>query len=242
MNPVTREAAVALVRGIKKSTSRLASAQIVVAPPFVYIDSVGGECSRSRSLALGAQDVFPLDKGSYTGEISLGMLQHAGVKYVIVGHSERRALGESDAAVQAKLAGVIKSGMTGIVCVGETARDASGQYLSYVEAQLRSALSGMSKSKLERVVIAYEPVWAIGTGTTPTSEDIHEMRLFIERVLADVYGRVYARKVRILYGGSVQQKNARELFSAGGVDGFLVGGASLRADEFAGIVKAVIAS
>ncbi len=141
--------------------------------------------------------------------------------------------------VHEKLVAVIKAGMTAVLCVGEKMRDEGGLYLSGIEAQVRRALAQVPKAKLGQVVIAYEPIWAIGTGKTASAEDVHEMKLFIEKVLSDLYGRNYAQKVRILYGGSVNEKNARELFVEGAVDGFLVGGASLHADVFIDIIKQV---
>jgi triosephosphate isomerase len=158
---------------------------------------------------------------------------------VIIGHSERRKAGETDGEVNTKLTAVIKAGLTGVVCVGELKRDHGAQYLGQIETQIREAVKGLSRAKLGSVVIAYEPVWAIGTGQNATPGDVHEMKLFIEKTLTDLYGRNYAQKVRILYGGSVNPKNAGEIMKDGMVDGFLVGGASLNAKDFATIVKVV---
>ena len=167
------------------------------------------------------------------------MLKSFDVRYVIVGHSERRKAGETDEAVNARVTAVIKAGLTAVLCVGEAKRDHGAQYLGDIEGQIRKACAGLSRAKLESLVVAYEPVWAIGTGHTATPEDVHEMKLFIQKTLTDLYGRNYAQKVRVLYGGSVNAKNAGELMRDGMVDGFLVGGASLNAKEFSGIVSAV---
>jgi triosephosphate isomerase len=164
------------------------------------------------------------------------MLASIDVTHVIIGHSERRRAGENDESINQKMHATIKSGMTAIVCVGEWERDHAAHYLTFVEKQIRSAVGGISKAKLDRVVVAYEPVWAIGTGNTATPEDVHEMKLFIQKVLVDIYGRAAAQKVRILYGGSVNGNNAESLMRQGLVDGFLVGGASLSADEFKTII------
>jgi triosephosphate isomerase len=239
MQPASRALAVTLGKGLKKKLLHERGAEIVVAPPFVYIDAIGTLLGGSNALALGAQDASPYAPGPHTSQISLAMLQDLEVQYVILGHSERRALGEDDAMVNEKLRAAVKEGFTGVVCVGEHTRDAGGHYLSLIEEQLRRALLGISKAKLDRVVIAYEPLWAIGTGMNATPADVHEIKIFIERILSDTYGRTYARRVRILYGGSVNSKNARELFSDGAVDGFLVGGASLKAEEFIGIIDAL---
>jgi triosephosphate isomerase len=165
------------------------------------------------------------------------MLKDLGVTYVIIGHSERREMGETDEQVNKKLHSVLKEGLTPVVCIGEKKRDQWGRYLGQVESQIRKACAGISKAKLEQLVIAYEPIWAIGTGDTATSADVHEMKIFIQKVLTDIFGRGPAHKVRILYGGSVNAKNAAELMQEGMADGFLVGGASLRAEEFVGVIK-----
>jgi triosephosphate isomerase (TIM) len=238
MHPTSRASALKLVRDIKKKIGTRCHALVSIAPPFPYLDAAHAILPDRGAVSLAAQDVFPKPEGAYTSQISIPMLQDLGVQYVILGHSERRALGETDTVVQEKLAAVIKSGLTGVVCIGESDRDQGGQYLSHVEDQLRSAFRGMSKSKLDHVIVAYEPLWAIGTGVTATPEDVHEIRLFIERILTDMYGRNNARRVRVLYGGSVNAKNAEALYTHGTIDGFLVGGSSLKAEEFAAIIHA----
>lgn len=242
MNPQTITLSAKLAIELKKKLQHHSGVEVVIAPPCAYIESVKKARSGSRAYALGAQNVHPAKLGPHTGEISISMLQEFGVEYIILGHSERRALGEKDAFINEKLLAVIKSGLTGIVCVGEAKRDSHGHYLSFVEMQVRSALAHVSKARLGQVVISYEPVWAVGTGKNATADDIHEMKLFIEKILSDVYGRNLAQKVRIIYGGSVTVNNAKELHELGMMDGFLVGGASLRTEEFVGIVKLVRAS
>lgn len=239
MQPASLSLTTKLGKELKKKLGTEREVAVVVAPPFVYLDSIRTILHGAKGLVLGAQDAFPEKPGAHTSQIAIPMLRDLAVQYIILGHSERRALGETGEVVNKKLIAVLKEGLTGVVCVGEHARDHAGHYLSLIEEQVRQALAGVSKAKLERVVIAYEPLWAIGTGATATPADVHEMRLFIERVLSDLYGRTYAQRVSILYGGSVNAKNARELFIEGTIDGFLVGGASLKADEFTGIVRAV---
>jgi triosephosphate isomerase len=209
---------------------------VVLAPPFPYLEAVARTRSGKTSYLLGAQDVHWEKLGAYTGEVSLPMLKSFGVEYVVVGHSERRAEGETDEVINKKVLAVIKEELVAVLCVGERERDHAGHYLGLIENQIRSACAGLSKSKLNKLVIAYEPVWAIGTGDTATPENVHEMKIFIEKVLTDLYGRTFAGKVRIIYGGSVGAKNTALLMSEGMVDGFLVGGASLRASEFCEIV------
>lgn len=239
MNPQSATLSVKLASEVKKRLQKVDDVDVVIAPPSIYLEGVHKVRNGSRAFTLGAQNVHHEKLGSHTGEISTSMLQSLGVTHVIIGHSERRKEGETDEMVNLKLSASIRAGLVGVVCVGESKRDANGHYLSLIEAQLRKACANLSKSKLAQIVIAYEPIWAIGTGNNATAGDVHEMKLFIEKVLSDIYGRNLAQKVRIIYGGSVNGKNARELFTEGMVDGFLVGGASLHADEFTQIVKSV---
>lgn len=239
MQPASRARAVSLVKDVRAKIGKKDDVSVVVAPPFVYLDAVRTALGKNTSIALGVQDVSSEKPGAHTGQIALAMVRDFGVQYSIVGHSERRALGETDAMVNHKLQAIVKEGNIGIVCVGEKERDASGQYLTFLEGQIRSALQGIPKSRLDRIVVAYEPLWAIGTGVVATPADVHEIKLFIVRILSEMYGRTYAQRVRILYGGSVNAKNAQGLFTEGVVNGFLVGGASLKAEEFIGIIQAV---
>lgn len=238
MNPQTRTAASKLFKEVKKSINNARFTEIVAAPPFVYIQEIA-KLRNGKKIGIGAQDIHHEKLGAFTGEVSLPMLSSLDVSYVIIGHSERREMGETDEEVNKKVAASLKADITTIVCVGEKKRDSHARYFSFVEKQIRRACAGVSRNKLSNLVIAYEPIWAIGTGDTATPHDAHEMRLFIQRILTDIYGRNSAMNVRILYGGSVNGKNAEELFVDGTVDGFLVGGASLRADDFGAIVSAV---
>jgi triosephosphate isomerase len=236
MNPQTVDMATRLATDIKKIIARVDGVEIVLVPPTLYLGAVHKVRSGSKVFALGAQNTHWEKLGAHTGEVSLPMLVSMDVSHVIIGHSERRRAGEKDEEVNKKMHATIKAGMTPIVCVGEWERDHAAHYLTFVEKQIRSAVNGVSKAKLDHVVIAYEPVWAIGTGNTATPEDVHEMKLFIQKVLVDIYGRTTAQKVRILYGGSVNGNNAESLMQQGLVDGFLVGGASLSAEEFKMII------
>jgi len=252
MNPGTLEEAKELFLAIKKEASRRKRVETIVAAPFVYIAELGkllGNAVRSFKhslLTLGAQDVFWEKEGTYTGKISATMLASVGVSFVIVGHSERRALGETDEQVARKVQAAIKEGLTAILCIGESARDSTGQYLSVVEEQLRAACAGLPKASLKFLMIAYEPVWAISTGDgdgkTATPNDVHEMTIFIRRILTSMYTRGSAERVRILYGGSVNEENAHALMHEGMADGFLVGGASLKPRAFGSILTAANAA
>ncbi len=210
--------------------------EVAVCPTFVHIDQALKLCD-SSALSVGAQDCSHTDSGAYTGEVAPGMLAELGCRWVILGHSERRQYhGESDELVAAKLAAAIEAGLRPIVCVGET-RDQreAGEAESRVRTQLQGALKG--QTGLEQLVIAYEPVWAIGTGLTATPEQAQEMHAFIRAFLGEIEG-VNATATRILYGGSVKAGNAAELFEGPDIDGALVGGASLVADDFFAIVSA----
>lgn len=237
MNPRTMRAAkqlfVEVRNGVKAYKEKVA---IVVAPPFLYLSEMERLAPNGR-IALASQDLFYEQQGAYTGEVSGPMLRSVGVTYAVIGHSERRALGETDEDVARKVLAAQKDGLIPVLCIGEEKRNAHGDHFNVVEKQLRTALARVPKTKASRLVIAYEPIWAIGTGETATSEDIEEMRLFIQKLLADHFDRKASNSVRILYGGSVNKKNAGDILVQSGVDGFLVGGASLRSAEFIEIIK-----
>ncbi len=236
MNPGTIGQAKRLFHDVQdRLGTRPSSVRVVIAPPSPFISELA-QLSPSSRIALGAQDVFFERTGAYTGEVSLSMLKSVGVRYVIVGHSERRARGENNEEIGLDLKSVLKSKVNAILCVGETERDKQGNYFTAVEAQLRAALADVDKKELSNLSIAYEPVWAIGTGDTATPEDAYEMKLFIQKLLVDRFGRTAAEKIRILYGGSVNRTNAETLLTDGKVDGFLVGGASLKATDFGFII------
>lgn len=221
---------------VRKGVRQIDTVETVVAPPFPFLQPIN-KLSPSGRIGIAAQDVFYEQGGAHTGEVSLSMLQSVGVRYVILGHSERRALGETNEDVAKKMQLPLKHKLTTIVCVGEQKRDRKGDYLNFVATQVRSVLKAAQKTQLKHLVIAYEPIWAIGTGKSATPQDAEEMKLFIQKIIADTLGRPAVAKVRIIYGGSVKQHNAQALLKEGNVDGFLVGGASLKADEFISIVK-----
>lgn len=241
MNPQSVGAAERLAADIKDDLPRTSRADVVIAPPFVYLDCLRKVRNKSKKFVLCAQNTHAAKMGTYTGEVSLPMLKSLEVTHVILGHSERRAAGETDEEINKKIHATLKAGCTAIVCAGERERDVSGNYFTFVERQIRAACMGIGKSKLANLAVAYEPIWAIssgdGDGRTATAEDAHQMKLFIRKVLTTLYGRDAALKIRLLYGGSVNAKNAEELLVKGEAEGFLVGGASLRAHEFVEIVR-----
>ncbi len=238
LNPVTVADAVALGGAVARTQKNTTEALAAVAPPFPYLLEVSKKIKKSV-VALAAQDVHYEVMGAATGEVSVLQLRDLGATYVIIGHSERRALGESDEDVHRKVTTVLKHKLTPIVCVGERERDEQGNFFTFVELQLRSLAEVLSVTQIKKVIIAYEPIWAIGTGNTATPDDVKEMQLFIESVLTKLYDRATAKKVRLLYGGSVKPHNAAELHATGDMGGFLVGGASLKAEDFDAIIKAV---
>jgi triosephosphate isomerase len=211
--------------------------EVALAPPFTLIHAVHKE---AEQIGVGAQDCHPADGGAHTGDVSAAMVADAGAKFVILGHSERRQdHGESDVLVRQKAEVAFGAGLKVILCCGETeaVRDA-GEAETFVTAQLRASLPAEIDDAGERLSVAYEPVWAIGTGRTPTVEDIGAMHTAIRALLVELYGEEQGAGVRILYGGSVKPDNARELLDAAEVGGALVGGASLSAESFLGIVVA----
>lgn len=237
MNPATLARAEKIVVDIQKGLKgRSGASLIAITPPAVFLSELQ-QLSGSQKLTFAAQDVSTLPSGAYTGEIGVSMLRSIGVKSVIVGHSERRELGDNDEIVKAKLAQVIENKLTAILCVGERERDRSGDYFNTVEDQLTHALTGVAAADLKHVIVAYEPVWAIGTGKNATPEQAEEMRLFIQKVLSDIYGREDSEGVKIIYGGSVNSDNVENLLKVSQMDGFLVGSASLDAKEFVSIIK-----
>jgi triosephosphate isomerase len=214
--------------------------EVVVCPPFTALRSVGTLIEGDKlPIGLGAQDCHPEPQGAFTGEVSAPMLAKLGCAYVIVGHSERRQhFGETDELVNRKAKAVLGAGMRPVVCVGETLEQReAGQTAAVVEGQVRGSLAGLRGEQVAGLVVAYEPVWAIGTGRAATADDAQETIALVRGTVADLAGRSAAEELRIQYGGSVKAGNAEELAAKPDVDGALVGGASLDADEFALIVK-----
>jgi len=240
LNPVTQVDAVALATEVVKKMKKVEGVHVAIAPPYPYLIPVEKKTANSL-VGLSAQDVSTVNMGASTGEVSILQLKDIGCEFVILGHSERRAMGEKDDSIRAKTELVLKHRLTPIVCVGEKKRDEKGDYLAFVEAQLTSLATDLTALQIKKVVIAYEPIWAIGTGKTATVDDVKEMQIFIESVLAKLYDRKTANSVRLLYGGSVKPHNSATLQAGGGMNGFLVGGASLKAEDFTEIITQSIA-
>lgn len=229
----------ALVSEIITEIGRQTDVDVVVCPPFTALESVGRSLEGSN-VKLGAQNMHFELSGAFTGEVSAPMLRDLFVTYVILGHSERRALfGETDAQINQKVLTAIKNQLRPILCVGETlAEREAGDTLKVVQTQLEAGLEGVGKDHAPSVVIAYEPVWAIGTGKVATSDQAQEVHAFIRGLLTKLFGEAVAQKVRILYGGSMKPSNAPELLAQKDIDGGLIGGASLESRSFVDLVKA----
>jgi len=233
--------AVALVQELRAALGDAASkVQVAVAPPFTALHAAA-QAAKGTGIEVAAQDVYWERQGAFTGEVSAPMLAEAGCQHGIVGHSERRQLfGETDDTVRRKVVALLAAGVRPIVCVGETLQEReAGRTLEVVERQVRQGLAGVSAEDLGRITIAYEPVWAIGTGRTATSAQAQEVHLAIRNLLRQI-GAPVADAIRIQYGGSVKPENAAELMAQPDVDGALVGGASLKAQDFVAIVKGAL--
>lgn len=236
MNKTPEEAA-ELVRELVPLVAD-AEAEVVVCPPFVCLDAVRKEAAGSN-IKLGAQNVHFEKSGAYTGEVSADMLLAMGVEYVIIGHSERRQyFGETDCTVNKRAKAALAAGLKPIICVGESLEEREkGVTNELVSMQTKLALQGIPAEEVDKVVIAYEPIWAIGTGKTATAAEANETIGAIRKAIAQVYGEEVASKVRIQYGGSMNPKNASELMAQSEIDGGLIGGASLKAEDFSKVVK-----
>jgi len=232
-----RASAVALAEGLAKEAERVEGIDMAVCPPSVYLDAVASAITGSK-IGLGAQNVYHEPKGAFTGEISVSMLRDIGCQYVILGHSERRhVLGETDKEVNQKVHAALKADLCPIVCVGELLSEReAGATLEVIRRQFDGSLAGLSAEQMLKIVIAYEPVWAIGTGKVAAPQQAGEVHLDLRKIIADRYNEEVAQSVRIQYGGSVKPENAEELLQQPEIDGALVGGASLDVDSFMGIV------
>lgn len=234
----TATEAVAFVTRLKKELAAGDGTEVVVAPSFVALAAVA-QCLQGTKIAVAAQDCYWEEQGAYTGEVSVPMLRDAGCSYVIIGHSERRAyFGEQDEQVNKKVKAVMAHGLRPIVCVGESLEQREqGNTVSVVERQVKEGLKGVGEDATRAMVIAYEPIWAIGTGKTASPGQAQEVHAAIRGVLSEVFGPAGAQMIRIQYGGSVKADNIDELMAQPDIDGALVGGASLEVGSFARIVR-----
>ncbi len=237
MNPPTLAEARVLFAKTKRAGSQLEHVETVICPPFPYLGVFAH--SGATRVRLGAQDVFYSNGGRFTGSVSPEQLADLGVSYCIVGHSERRALGESDEVVAKKAVAVLKEGMHPMLCIGERERDADGRYFETLKSQLKNSLAGVRRPDFRELAIAYEPLWAIGKSAREAAEPrvVRETAIFIRKVLSDLYDSETAQAPAILYGGSVEEANTAAILSEGGVGGLLAGHKSLDAEEFGKMLK-----
>lgn len=233
-----RSGSEALAKGLAQQLADIENVDMAVCPPYVYLDAVANALANSN-IALGAQNVYFEEKGAFTGEISCAMLKDICCTYAIIGHSERRhVMGEDDELINKKVSMAVSSGLLPILCVGELLEQReAGKTDEIVKTQVEKGLAGLSKEKVEAITIAYEPVWAIGTGKTATKEQAQEVHAMIRALLENMYDKLLAEHVRIQYGGSAKPANCEELMSQPDVDGLLVGGASLKVEDFADMIK-----
>ncbi|TWT56110.1 Triosephosphate isomerase [Allorhodopirellula solitaria] len=227
-----------LAKGIVDAVGKTSDVEVVLCPPAAYIGAVT-DVTAGTPVEVGAQNLFPADDGAFTGELNADMLTDVGCRYVILGHSERRQLmGEADADVSKKLHAALAGNLVPIVCVGETLEQREADETeAVVESQIRGSLEGLDEARAAGIVIAYEPVWAIGTGKVATKEQAEAVHAFIRELLGKMFTPDVAAQVRIQYGGSVKPGNAAELLAQPNIDGALVGGASLKVDDFVGIIQ-----
>ena len=237
MNKDTSES-IDLANSVKRAVYDIGEVEIVLCPPFTSLSDVK-EIIMDTNVKLAGQDVYWEKEGAFTGEISCGMLKHIGCEYCIVGHSERRQFfGETNQTVNKKAKALLAEGLKPIVCVGEKLEERKEEKtFDVIKDHVENSLAGISKEDILNVVVAYEPVWAIGTGVNATKEQAQEVHKYIRGLIAKMYDDQTARSIRIQYGGSVKPENIKELISEEDVDGALVGGASLKADSFVGIIK-----
>ncbi len=238
MSPDTLKEAHTLNDGIKRKIGTIKKTVAVICPPSLFFSALKGRSS-SKKFFYGLQNIAKERGGAYTGETSASMAKSLGATFAIVGHSERRALGETDEDICKKIQVLLAEKIRPVLCVGESSVDENANYLAFIKNQLVKGLSGVVAASITEVIIAYEPLSAIGAKNPVTSHEIHQRNIFIKKVLADLYGKAKAFDVTILYGGSVNPDNARELVEGGEVDGLLVGRASLNANDFIRICKAM---
>jgi triosephosphate isomerase len=238
LNPQTLEEAKSVVRIVSRKIPTKAT--VIICPPAVFLSALAGQRGKSK-IKFGVQTVSSETSGAYTGEFSAQMAKSAGAEYAIIGHSERREMGETNKIVSKKVVAALKAKLMVILCVGEKERDHHGHYLSYLKAQIDESLEGVSKNLIDHLIIVYEPIWAIGEKSSGPMEarDLHETSLFVRKVLHDHFGKK-AFSVPLLYGGSVDPINAEALIKDGNVEGLLVGRESVKPEHFSKIINAVV--
>lgn len=235
MNPSTVREAKILFDATRKTAERCPKVTLIITPPAIYLYALASNY-KGTEISFAAQNAHFEASGARTGETSIAQARDAGAKYILVGHSERRAMGETNEDTGKKVSASLAQKMTPILCVGETERESSGEHLKIVGEQLRAGLADVAPAKISKVIIAYEPVWAIGGETTMSPRDMHSMAIFIRKTIVGIYGDI-GHSMKILYGASVGEKNALAMLREGDVRGFIVGHVSTNAERFAALLK-----
>lgn len=238
MNPGTLEEAKKIAKKTRSIAAKLERVEVVACPPYPFMATCMSR-KQPDHLHLGAQSVSIEDAGPHTGEVGAGMLASMGAEYIIVGHSEERARGETDETVSKKVSRIIEAGLTAVVCVGEKARDENSSYFNFIRDEIKNSFAGIPVEKAKKIVIAYEPIWAIGAKEAMAPDQVYEMSLFVKKAFADVFGAEAGLKLKVLYGGSVNFRNAGDIITIGKVDGLLVGRESVNMPGFVELLKAV---
>ncbi len=238
MNPSTLDEAKKIIKKTRRIAGRLQHTEVIACPPLVFVFAVISKRD-PNTLKIGAQTVSYEEDGPHTGEVSAVMLSDIGVKYVIAGHSEERKNGDTDKIVSRRVKAIVDSGMRAVVCVGEEMRDEGGKYLEILKDQIRNSLAGIPQSRAKNIILAYEPVWAIGAKEAMRPDQIYEMSIFVKKIFSDIFSQDQAMKVVVLYGGSVNFRNAVDIIKTGKVDGLLVGRESVNLPGFIELLKAV---
>lgn len=236
MNPVTYDEAKTIFDSIRKVSLKLTKINLVICPPFVYLKSL---IKDDKAVSIGAQNISEKESGSLTGEISIKMLKDLGIEYAIIGHSERRKMGEDDELISKKVQISLDSSINTILCIGEKERNEQGDHLDFIRNQIKNSLNNVSKKNIGKLIIAYEPVWAIGAKEAMDSNSINEMTIFIRKTISDIFGQENAMSMPVLYGGSVNAKNALDIIKVGNVDGLLIGRESLNIEGFGELLKTI---
>jgi triosephosphate isomerase len=234
MNPTSVSEAKKIWSGIAGKIGKFKAVQALICPPYPFLNAF-----KPAAIKLGAQDCHFEREGAFTGEVSPAMLKGLGVEYVIIGHSERRRFGDTDQLVNLKVKAAIKEGLTAILCVGEEVHDENGDYLKVLQNQIEAGLAGLKKNHYEQIILAHEPVWAIGAQAkgADTPENFQHNRLFIKKILVNIFGKKNGLAIPVIYGGSANAKNVGEFIAQGDADGFLVGRASLSSEDFLKIIE-----
>lgn len=241
MNPDTVDKAQKIAGEIKKYSKTFKNSDVVVCPPFVFLNEVSEIIKTSKKVSLGAQDVSAGSSGSHTGEIGTDLLKKSGVKYIIVGHSDLRSNLDTNEIVKEKMLESLKAGFKVVLCVGEKERNEHGDHYHEIKKEIEDAITKLPRKFSNKLIIAYEPIWAIGKSEKDAinPEQLHEITIFIKRLISDILGPKEVSKIKILYGGSVTKNNFKEIIGKGNVDGLLIGRESLKTDNFVELLQEI---